>query len=109
MRPNELNYLLTSINVLKGVGPKLEKIINKLGIYNNIHLLWNLPNNILERKYYENIHNAVINSLVTLNVKIVKHQPSRFKKQPYKVKCLCGDTSIDIVFFNARHPVIRQM
>ena len=82
MRPEKLNYLLSSISSLKGVGPKLEQIINKLGIYKNIHFVWNIPNNILERKFYENIHDAEINSLVTLNLKIIKHEPSRFKRQP---------------------------
>ena len=109
MRPKKLNYILSSISSLKGVGPKLEQIINKLGIYKNIHFVWNIPNNILERKFYENIHDAEINSLVTLNLKIIKHEPSRFKRQPYKIKCTCGDTNIDLVYFNARHPMLRQM
>jgi len=109
MRPEKLNYILSSISSLKGVGPKLELIINKLGIYKNIHFVWNIPNNILERKFYENIHDAEINSLVTLNLKIIKHEPSRFKRQPYKIKCICGDTNIDLVYFNARHPMLRQM
>ncbi len=109
MRPEKLNYILSSISSLKGVGPKLEQIINKLGIYKNIHFVWNIPNNILERKFYENIHDAEINSLVTLNLKIIKHEPSRFKRQPYKIKCTCGDINIDLVYFNARHPMLRQM
>ena len=67
MRPKNLNYILSSIESLKGVGPKLEKIINKLGIYKNIHFVWNIPNNIIERKYYENIHYAELNSLVTFS------------------------------------------
>ncbi len=109
MRPKKLNYILSSISSLKGVGLKLEQIINKLGIYKNIHFVWNIPNNILERKFYENIHEAEINSLVTLNLKIIKHEPSRFKRQPYKIKCICGDASVYLVYFNARHPMLRQM
>ncbi len=109
MRPEKLNYILSSISSLKGVGPKLEQIINKLGIYKNIHFVWNIPNNILERKFYENIHDAEINTLVTLNLKIIKHEPSRFKRQPYRIKCTCGDTNVDLVYFNARHPMLRQM
>ena len=109
MRPKNLNYILSSIESLRGVGPKLEKIINKLGIYKNIHFVWNIPNNIIERKYYENIRDAELNSLVTLSLKIIKHEPSRFKRQPYRVKCVCGNTNIDLVFFNARNPVIRQI
>ena len=109
MRPQNLNYILSSIAILKGVGPKLEKIINKLGIIKNVHFIWNIPSNIIERKYYKNIHDAEINSLVTLNLNIIKHEPSRFRRQPYRIKCLCGETNIDLVFFNARHPMMRQM
>ncbi|MDC3131373.1 ATP-dependent DNA helicase RecG [Pelagibacteraceae bacterium] len=109
MRPQNLNYILSSIGILKGVGPKLEKIINKLGIIKNVHFIWNIPSNVIERKYYKNIHDAEINSLVTLNLNIIKHEPSRFRRQPYRIKCLCGETNIDLVFFNARHPVMRQM
>ena len=46
-----LNYILSSIDSLKGIGPKLQKIINKLGIYKNIHFLWNIPNNIIENSW----------------------------------------------------------
>ena len=109
MRPQNLNYILSSIAILKGVGPKLEKIINKLGIIKNVHFIWNIPSNIIERKYYKNIHDAEINSLVTLNLNIIKHEPSRFRRQPYRIKCICGETNIDLVFFNARHPMMRQM
>ena len=109
MRPQNLNYILSSIAILKGVGPKLEKIINKLGIIKNVHFIWNIPSNVIERKYYKNIHDAEINSLVTLNLNIIKHEPSRFRRQPYRIKCLCGETHIDLVFFNARHPMMRQM
>ena len=38
MRPEKLDILLSPITKLNGIGPKLEKIINKLGIYLNIHL-----------------------------------------------------------------------
>ena len=109
MRPEKLNFLFSSIGILKGVGPKLEKIINKLGINLNIHFLWHIPHNVIERKYYENIKDADLNTIVTLKIKILKHQPSRFKRQPYKVNCLCGENTLDIVFFNARHPVVRSM
>ena len=39
MRPAYLDLLLSPINKLKGVGPKLEYIINKLGINSNNDIL----------------------------------------------------------------------
>ena len=109
MRPAHLDLLLSPINKLKGVGPKIENIINKLGINLNVHFLWHFPYKIIEKKFYEDIHDAPINNLVTLKVEILKHYPSKFKRQPYKVNCLANGTPIDIVYFNARHPVVRSI
>ena len=109
MRPEHLNLLLSPINKLKGVGPKLENIINKLGININVHFLWHFPYRIIEKKFYENIHDAPINQLVTIKIEVLKHHPSKFRRQPYKVSCLANETPIDIVYFNARHPVVRSV
>ena len=56
---------------------------------------------------HENIHEAQINSIITFKVKVIEHKPSKFRKQPYKIHGICGNTPVDIVFFNARHPVIK--
>ncbi|MBL6674783.1 MAG: ATP-dependent DNA helicase RecG [Alphaproteobacteria bacterium] len=109
MRPAHLDLLLSPINKLKGVGPKLENVINKLGIKLNVHFLWHFPYRIIEKKYYENIHDAPINQLVTLKIEVIKHYPSKFRRQPYRVNCLANETPIDVVYFNARHPVIRSV
>ena len=75
----------------------------------NVHFLWHYPYRIIEKKYYENIHDAPINQLVTLKIEVIKHYPSKFRRQPYRVSCLANETPIDIVYFNARHPVIRSI
>ena len=108
MRPEILNYLNKSISALPGIGPKIETLFNKLTGNKLVNLLWHLPYNIIEREMHKNIHEANINSIVTIKVKITKHQASIFKKQPYKVKCICGDTPVDIVYFFARHPYIKS-
>ena len=109
MRPRHLDLLLSPINKLKGVGPKIENLINKLGINLNVHFLWHFPYKVIEKKYYENIKDAPIGNLVTLKIEILKHYPSKFKRQPYRVSCLANDTQIDIVYFNARHPMVRSV
>ena len=108
MRPSYLNNLLSPINLVTGIGPKIEKLFNRIDINLKVHFLWHLPHNIIKRQKHENIHEAQINTLVTLKIKVLKHVPSRFKKQPYRVHCLCNETPIDIVFFYARHPVVKK-
>ena len=108
MRSEKINPLFSPISSLSGIGPKLEVLFNRLVGPKLIHLLWHIPYNVIKRNRHENIHEAQINSIVTLKVKILEHKPSRFKKQPYKVNCVCGEISIDVVFFYARHPVIKM-
>ena len=108
MRPSYLNNLLSPINLVTGIGPKIEKLFNRIDINLKVHFLWHLPHNIIKRQKHENIHDDQINTLVTLKIKVLKHVPSRFKKQPYRVHCLCNETPIDIVFFYARHPVVKK-
>ena len=108
MRSDKINPLFSSISTLTGIGPKLDKLFNRLVGTKLIHFLWHLPYNVIKRKKYENINDAQINTLITCKVKILKHSPSKFKRQPYKVHCICKKTPIDIIFFNARHPVIRS-
>ena len=108
MRPQKINSIFSPISQLPGVGPKIEGLFNRMGIYRYIHFLWHIPYNLIKREKHRNIHEAQINSLVTLKLKILEHKPSRFKRQPYRIHCLCEDTPIDIVYFYARHPVIRS-
>ena len=107
MRPEKINSIYSPINTLPGIGPKIELLFNRMGIYRKLHFLWHIPYNILKREKHKNIHDAKINTLVCFKIKILHHNPSRFKRQPYRVNCICGETPIDIVYFYARHPVMR--
>ena len=107
MRSEKINSIYSPIINLPGIGPKIENLFNKIGIYRTVHFLWHIPYNVIKRHKHLNIHEAEINSLVTLKIKVLKHNPSRFKRQPYKINCICEETPIDIVYFNARHPVVR--
>ena len=107
MRPEKINSIYTPITTLPGIGPKIENLFNRIGIYRKLHFLWHIPYNVIKREKHTNIHDAEVNSLVSIKIKILKHKPSKFKRQPYKIHCICGDTPIDIIYFYARHPVIR--
>jgi ATP-dependent DNA helicase RecG len=107
MRPEKINSIYSPITTLPGIGPKIESLFNRMGIYRILHFLWHIPYNVIKIEKHSNIHEAKINSLVTLKIKILRHQPSKFKRQPYKINCICGETPIDIIYFYARHPVVR--
>ena len=107
MRPEKINSIYTPITSLPGIGPKIEILFNRMGIYRILHFLWHIPYNAIKRQRHTNIHDAQINSLVTIKIKIIGHQPSKFKRQPYRINCICEETPIDIIYFYARHPVVR--
>ena len=109
MRPEKLTPIFNNIASIKGIGPKSQKLFKNIIGEKLIGLLWHLPYNIIKRKKHENILDAKINSIVTLKIKINKHNPSRFKRQPYRVNCICGNIPIDIVYFYARHPYIKSI
>jgi len=108
MRSEKINPLFSQISSISGIGPKLEILFNKLVGYKLVNLLWHLPYNVIKRNKHDRIHEAEINSIVTIKVKILKYIPSRFKRQPFRIKCICNGTPIDIIYFNARHPVIKS-
>jgi len=108
MRSEKINPLFSPISSLPGVGPKLEMLFMRLVGTKLVNLLWHLPYNVLKRNKHENIHDAQLGTIVTLKIKIIKHIPSRFKRQPYKINCICGNTPVNIVYFYARHPVIKK-
>ena len=107
MRPEKINSIYSTIATLPGIGPKIENLFNKMGIYRKLHFLWHIPYNVIKREKHSNILDAKIDTLVSIKIKILDHKPSKFKRQPYRINCLCGDTPLDIVYFYARHPVIR--
>ena len=107
MRPEKINSIYSSITTLQGIGPKIENLFNKMGIYKRLHFLWHIPYNVIKIQKHKNIQDAETNTLVSIKVKVLEHKPSRFKRQPYRINCICGETPIDIVYFYARHPVVR--
>ena len=108
MRSEKINPLFSPISTLQGVGPKIEILLSRLVGKKLINLLWHLPYNVIKRNYHENLNEAKINSIVTIKVKVIDHNPSRFKRQPYKVSCICEQIPINIIFFNSRHPIIKN-
>ena len=49
MRPEILNPLFAEVEVLKGVGPQIAKLLKKLGITRLADILYHLPSGTIER------------------------------------------------------------
>ena len=105
-----LNYLLSDIKNLNGVGDKiclkLTKLINGNKI---IDLLYHFPISVIDRSYSPKLIDAEINRIITIKIKVLKHIKPYNKSQPYKVICSDGTDYITINFFGINPKLISNL
>jgi len=102
MRPEILFPLFGPITQLPGVGPRISKLLEKITGDHIVDVLWHLPTSFVDRRFSPKITEAPDNTVVTLEVTIMKHYPSRNRRAPYKISCFDETGHMDLVFFNAR-------
>ena len=101
MRPAILFPLFAEIRTLGGVGPKLEKLISGLIGPRLVDLVFDLPVGLIDRSYRPTLARAEIGRIATVTVTVLKHTPSRDRRQPYRVQCSDDTSMLDLVFFHA--------
>ena len=73
MRPTALNPLFASVTALKGVGPRLGKLFEKLGAPLAVDLLWHLPTGLIDRRFAPKVADAPEGAIATLTVEVDRH------------------------------------
>lgn len=101
MRPEILFPLFKPVSTLPGIGPRMEKLVEKAAGANVIDLLWHLPTHIIDRSKRPLISEVVAGELVTLNLRVNKHIPSPRRGLPYRVLCSDDTGLMTLVFFHA--------
>ena len=109
MRPEILFTLFKPVTALKGVGPRLGKLIEKLAGGKLIDLCWHLPTGLIDRRFRPKVADAPDGTVVTLSVTVDEHHPSPNRRLPYKVICSDDSGSVNLVFFNAREDYLHQL
>jgi ATP-dependent DNA helicase RecG len=119
MRPARLAPLFATVRSLKGVGPKVEALLNRLfaprhpsGHARVIDLLWHLPVGLVDRAITPRIIDAKIGELATIEVTVTEHRSGggRRARAPYKV--LVEDSSgaaLELVYFNADPAYLKRL
>jgi ATP-dependent DNA helicase RecG len=120
MRPARLAPLFATARSLKGVGPRVEALLNKLAAPRGapaharvVDLLWHLPVGVIDRAVTARISEARIGELATLEVTVSEHRPGggrRGRRAPYKV--LVDDdsgASFELVYFNADADYLKRL
>lgn len=101
MRPEVLFPLFKNVTSLKGVGPRVAQLIERLAGPNVVDLCLHLPTGVVDRDYRPGIAAAESGRIATMEIRVLEHRPGHGRR-PYRV--IVGDDSgeLDLVFFHAR-------
>jgi ATP-dependent DNA helicase RecG len=117
MRPSFLNPLFASAQTISGIGPRLILLLKKClalppGVTEPrvVDLLWHMPTGVIDRRTEPQLASAVPGTIVTLQLRVLKHKPPPRgnRKAPYKVTCEDDTARIDLVFFHAERKFIEK-
>jgi ATP-dependent DNA helicase RecG len=117
MRPTALNPLFAPAKTLPGIGPKILQLLKKAlrlppGISEPrvLDLLWHTPTGVIDRSPVASIAMAVPGTIVTLDVRVLKHRapPRGNRKAPYRVACEDDSGRLDLVFFRAEPAYVQR-
>ena len=101
MRPEVLNPLFTEAEALKGVGPKLTKLLKKLGITRLIDLVYHLPTGAIERIRATTVSSSLVGQQVIVDLTPLDVRESRSRRAPTRI--IASDregNKVSLIYFN---------
>jgi ATP-dependent DNA helicase RecG len=110
MRPSILFPLFGQISSLRGVGPRLLPLYQKLcGGIHIVDLLWHLPTGVIDRSYSPQLKYADCDRIVTITLNIIKHNPPRLRTLPYRIVGVDDTDQIVITYFNVKGDYLAKL
>ncbi|WP_324827633.1 ATP-dependent DNA helicase RecG [Qipengyuania zhejiangensis] len=85
MRPDVLNPLFTETDALDGVGPKLKKPLEKLGLTRVRDLDYHLPERFVTRRAIADLDEAGEGEQIVVRLTVTEHRGGRNARAPYRV------------------------
>jgi len=85
MRPEALNSLFVETDALEGVGPKLMKPLEKLGLTRIKDLAYHLPDRFVTRRAIGNLDEGSEGEQVIIALTPTEHRAARNQRGPYRV------------------------
>ena len=108
-RPEIIFPLFTALTVLDGVGPKLAKNFENLGITRPRDLLFTMPYSGIKRDLVATVQGAEFPNVLTVQVTVGAHKAGRIKSAAYRVQVEDQETTFQLVFFHARGDYLKKM
>ena len=85
MRPETLNPLFAETESLEGVGPKLQKPLEKLGLTRVRDLAYHLPDRFVQRRSAADLDEANVGEQIVVALTVVEHRASPNNRAPHRV------------------------
>lgn len=120
MRPTVLNPLFAEVTSLQGVGPKIARTLSRLlqrrgdtaeaSMAHVGDLLWHFPHALIDRSLRPTVRDAPLNTVVTIEVTVARHQPppARNRRIPYRIHCFDDTGELTLIFFHANAAYLAQ-
>ncbi|MEQ8745375.1 ATP-dependent DNA helicase RecG [Pyruvatibacter sp.] len=108
-RPEALFPLFAEAAKLPGIGPRLQKLLEKLTGPKVVDLLWHLPTGVIDRRHRPYVSEAQPGTIATLEIVVGPHRPpSQGSRAPYRIACSDDTGEITLTFFHAREDYLRR-
>jgi ATP-dependent DNA helicase RecG len=115
MRPNLLNPLFAALTTLPGVGPKLEKLFERLlgrdGPPRVVDLLFHLPTGAIDRRSRPKLRDVLPDTVVTVAVTVDRHRPPppNRPRAPYQIYTSDETGDLVLTFFSAHRDYLQKL
>lgn len=108
-RPEILFPLFGDLTKLEGIGPKTATALAAIHVEKPRDLLFTLPVSGIDREPRESVQNAAHGEVVTVEVTVENHTPSRQRGRPYRINVSDAKTTFQLVFFHARSDYLNKI
>ena len=105
----DIEYLLSSIDKIKGIGNKTKQLFLKKKIKTIFDLLWHLPISKIELSRTTDVKSLQIGKNQSIKLIPLKYNFPRIRNLPNKVNCTSSNDKIDCVFFNSYEGYIKKI
>ena len=107
-RPPELFPLFAALDTLQGVGPKTALSFENIDIARPRDLVLTLPHGVVDRRPVASVAEAMAPAMISVEVEILSHQPSRTRAGPSRVIVRDAQLDFALVFFHARGDYLQK-
>ncbi|WP_121117926.1 ATP-dependent DNA helicase RecG [Croceibacterium ferulae] len=85
MRPDLLNPLFAEIESLDGVGPKLKKPLERLGLARVRDVAYHLPERFVSRRAVPDLDAATVGEQIVVALTVIEHRGSPSPRAPFRI------------------------